>query len=137
MVGRDVVVPADPSSAAFLAVAAAARPGSSVTLQGVGINPLRAGLYQTLREMGADLRFENQRIEGGEQVADIVVRGARLRGVEVPAARAPSMIDEYPILAIAAACAEGRTVSDVIGGVFPTFVNAPTLNSFEATLWFA
>jgi 3-phosphoshikimate 1-carboxyvinyltransferase len=110
LVGRDVVVPADPSSAAFLAVAAAARPGSSVTLQGVGINPLRAGLYQTLREMGADLRFENQRIEGGEQVADIVVRGARLRGVEVPASRAPSMIDEYPILAIAAACAEGRTV---------------------------
>ena len=109
LVGRDVVVPADPSSAAFLAVAAAARPGSAVTLQGVGINPLRAGLYQTLREMGADLRYDNQRIEGGEPVADIVVRGARLRGVEVPAARAPSMIDEYPILAVAAAFAEGET----------------------------
>lgn len=110
LTGRDVVVPTDPSSAAFLAVAAAARPGSVLTLTGVGINPLRAGLYQTLREMGADLRFENERIEGGEPVADIVVRGGRLRGVEVPAERAPSMIDEYPILAIAAACAEGRTV---------------------------
>lgn len=110
LVGRDVVVPTDPSSAAFIAVAAAARPGSTVTLQGVGINPLRAGLYETLREMGADVRFENQRIEGGEAVADIVVRGARLKGVEVPASRAPSMIDEYPVLAVAAACAEGRTV---------------------------
>ncbi|WP_119420170.1 3-phosphoshikimate 1-carboxyvinyltransferase [Desertibaculum subflavum] len=110
LAGRDVVVPTDPSSAAFLAVAAAALPGSDLTLQGVGINPLRAGLYQTLREMGADLRFDNRRIEGGEPVADIVIRGARLKGVEVPAERAPSMIDEYPVLAVAAACAEGRTV---------------------------
>jgi 3-phosphoshikimate 1-carboxyvinyltransferase len=110
MVGRDVVVPADPSSAAFLAVAAAVRPGSDVTLPGVGINPRRAGLYETLREMGADLRFTNERVEGGEPVADIVIRGARLSGVTVPPERAPSMIDEYPILAVAAACAEGRTV---------------------------
>lgn len=114
LTGSDVVVPADPSSAAFLAVAAAARPGSTVTLQGVGINPLRAGLYETLRDMGADLRFENQRIAGGEPVADIVVRGARLRGVSVPAERAPSMIDEYPVLAVAAACADGRTVMEGI-----------------------
>lgn len=104
-----IAVPGDPSSAAFAAVAAAIRPGSDVTVAGVGVNPLRAGLYDTLREMGVDLAFENPREIGGEPVADIRVRGGALRGVEVPAHRAPSMIDEYPVLAMAAACAEGTT----------------------------
>jgi 3-phosphoshikimate 1-carboxyvinyltransferase len=106
---RDIVVPGDPSSAAFAVVAAAIRPGSDVTIENVGINPLRVGLYQTLREMGADIVFENQRAVGGEPVADLHVRGGGLKGVEVPPERAPSMIDEYPILAVAAACAEGTT----------------------------
>lgn len=112
LVGRDVVVPGDPSSAAFLVVAAAARPESNVRVEGVGMNPLRTGLFTTLREMGADIAVENERLEGGEPVADLRVRGARLHGVKVPPERAPSMIDEYPILAIAAACAEGETVMD-------------------------
>ena len=79
-------------------------------LQGVGLNPLRTGLYTTLREMGADIAFENERSAGGEPVADLVIRGGELHGVEVPAERAPSMIDEYPILAVAAAFAAGTTV---------------------------
>ncbi len=109
LTGRTVTVPADPSSAAFPAVAALLVPGSEVRLAGVGINPLRAGLYQTLLEMGADIRFENRREEGGEPVADLVVRASELTGVDVPAERAPSMIDEYPILAVAAAFARGAT----------------------------
>ena len=107
------VVPGDPSSAAFPAVAALiVAGGSSLRLRGVGVNPLRTGVYDTLREMGADLRFEGERELGGEPVADIVVRatGPLLRGVEVPAERAPTMIDEYPILAVAAACARGTTI---------------------------
>ena len=107
--GRDIVVPGDPSSAAFAVVAAAIRPGSDITVENVGINPLRAGLYQTLREMGADISFESNREVGGEPVADLRVKGGLLKGVEVPAERAPSMIDEYPILAVAAACAQGNT----------------------------
>jgi 3-phosphoshikimate 1-carboxyvinyltransferase len=107
--GRDIVVPGDPSSAAFAVVAAAIRPGSDVTVENVGVNPLRAGLYQTLRDMGADIVFENQREVGGEPVADLHVRGGALKGVDVPSERAPSMIDEYPILAVAAACARGTT----------------------------
>lgn len=106
----DLVVPGDPSSAAFPAVAALLLPGSGIVIEGVGINPLRAGLYQTLGEMGADLAFANERIEAGEPVADLVARTSRLEGVEVPAERAPRMIDEYPILAVAAAFAAGRTV---------------------------
>jgi 3-phosphoshikimate 1-carboxyvinyltransferase len=106
---RNVIVPGDPSSAAFAAVAAAVRPGSDVAIENVGLNPLRAGLYLTLREMGADIGLENEREVGGEPVADLRVRGATLNGVEVPADRAPSMIDEYPILAVAAACAVGPT----------------------------
>jgi 3-phosphoshikimate 1-carboxyvinyltransferase len=109
LLGRDIVVPGDPSSAAFAVVAAAIRPGSDITVENVGINPLRAGLYQTLRDMGADIAFENERELGGEPVADLHVKGGMLTGVEVPAERAPSMIDEYPILAIAAACAAGTT----------------------------
>ncbi len=110
LVGRPVTVPGDPSSAAFAVVAALVVPGSELTVRGVGINPLRVGLYRTLREMGAEIAFADAREEAGEPVADIVVRASRLKGVEVPAARAPSMIDEYPILAVAAACAEGTTV---------------------------
>jgi len=107
--GRDIVVPGDPSSAAFAVVAAAVRPGSDVTVENVGVNPLRAGLYDTLVEMGADIAFENRREVGGEPVADLRVKGGVLKGVEVPPERAPSMIDEYPILAVAASCAQGAT----------------------------
>ncbi|WP_114376909.1 3-phosphoshikimate 1-carboxyvinyltransferase [Elioraea thermophila] len=106
---RPVLVPADPSSAAFPAVAALLVPGSAVTLEGVGMNPLRAGLYETLREMGADIEIANEREEAGERVADLTVSSSPLRGVEVPPERAPTMIDEYPILAVAAACAAGET----------------------------
>jgi 3-phosphoshikimate 1-carboxyvinyltransferase len=107
--GRRINVPGDPSSAAFPLVAAALLPGSDVMLAGVGINPHRIGLIETLREMGADIALAEQRLEAGEPVADIRVRAHRLVGVEVPAARAPAMIDEYPILAVAAACANGTT----------------------------
>lgn len=109
LTGRRVLVPTDPSSAAFPAVAALLRPGSDLTLTAVGINPRRTGLYETLKEMGADLAFENIRTEAGEPVADLRIRGSALRGVDVPPERAPSMIDEYPILAMAAACATGTT----------------------------
>jgi 3-phosphoshikimate 1-carboxyvinyltransferase len=106
----DLAVPGDPSSAAFPAVAALLLPGSQMVIEGVGVNPLRTGLFDTLKEMGADLAFGNARIEGGEPVADLTVRASMLTGVEVPAERAPRMIDEYPILAVAAAFARGRTV---------------------------
>jgi 3-phosphoshikimate 1-carboxyvinyltransferase len=109
LLGRDIIVPGDPSSAAFAVVAAAIRPGSDITVENVGLNPLRAGLYQTLLDMGADIEFENEREVGGEPVADLHVKGSALKGVEVPAERAPTMIDEYPILAVAAACARGTT----------------------------
>ncbi len=111
----DLEVPGDPSSAAFPAVAALLLEGSEITIEGVGVNRLRTGLFETLREMGAALEFRNQRLTGGEDVADLVVRGSRLSGVEVPAARAPSMIDEYPILAVAAAFAKGRTTMRGLG----------------------
>lgn len=110
LAAKPIVVPADPSSAAFAAVAALIVPGSTVTIRGVGMNPLRDGLYRTLAEMGADIAQTNRREVGGEPVADLVVRAGRLKGVTVPADRAPSMIDEYPILAMAAAAAEGPTV---------------------------
>ena len=106
---RDIAVPGDPSSAAFAVVAAAVRPGSDVLVANVGMNPLRAGLYTTLQEMGADITLENEREVGGEPVADLRVRGGVLKGVDVPPERAPTMIDEYPILAVAAACAAGTT----------------------------
>ena len=102
-------VPGDPSSAAFLLVAALITPGSQVTVTDVGMNPLRTGLFDCLREMGADLSIENMRDQGGEMTADITARAGSLRGIVPPSERAPSMIDEYPILAIAAACAEGRS----------------------------
>ena len=105
-------VPADISSAAFPLVAALLVPGSSVALQGVGVNPLRAGLLATLAEMGAEIRMEGERCEAGEPVADLAVRAVALTGVQVPASRAPAMIDEYPILAVAAAVARGASRFD-------------------------
>ena len=104
-----VVVPADPSSAAFPIVAALIVPGSDIVVEGVMMNPLRTGLLTTLKEMGAHIEALDRRLEGGEEVADLRVRHGTLRGVDVPAARAPSMIDEYPILAVAAAFASGAT----------------------------
>lgn len=104
-----VVVPADPSSAAFPAVAALIVPGSEIRLEAVGTNPLRFGLFETLLEMGADIALENPREVAGEPVADLRVRASALAGVAVPPERAPAMIDEYPILAVAAACARGET----------------------------
>jgi len=107
--GRPITVPADPSSAAFLVVAALIVPGSHLILPNIGINPLRIGLFDTLQEMGANIAYTNRREEAGEPVADLDVKTSALKGITVPASRAPSMIDEYPILAIAAACAEGET----------------------------
>jgi 3-phosphoshikimate 1-carboxyvinyltransferase len=104
-----IFVPGDPSSAAFPLIAALIVPGSEVTVEGVGINPLRSGLLECLGEMGADIAVLNRRQEGGEPVADIRARAGSLRGAEIPPERAPRMIDEYPILAVAAACARGRT----------------------------
>jgi 3-phosphoshikimate 1-carboxyvinyltransferase len=106
---RDVIVPADPSSAAFALTAALLVPGSDVTIEGMMMNPLRIGLLTSLQEMGARIDVLNPRIEGGEDVADLRVRPSRLTGVDVPAARAPAMIDEYPILAVAASFAKGET----------------------------
>jgi 3-phosphoshikimate 1-carboxyvinyltransferase len=107
--GRTVNVPGDPSSAAFLVSAALIVPGSEIAIEGVLVNPTRTGFYVTLAEMGADVAFRNEREEGGEPVADILVRHSRLVGVRVPPERAPSMIDEYPVLACLAAYAEGET----------------------------
>jgi 3-phosphoshikimate 1-carboxyvinyltransferase len=105
-----IVVPGDVSSAAFPLVAALIVPGSEVTIENVGINPLRAGLLDCLREMGADVTLMNRREAGGEPVADLRARYGTLTGANIPAERAPKMIDEYPILAVAAACARGRTI---------------------------
>jgi 3-phosphoshikimate 1-carboxyvinyltransferase len=110
LAGAAVVVPGDPSSAAFPVVAALLVPGSELRVEGVGMNVLRAGLFETLLEMGAALEITNKREAGGEEIADLVARGGELKGVEVPAGRAPRMIDEYPILAVAASFARGRTV---------------------------
>ncbi len=112
---QHIVVPGDPSSAAFPLVAALLVPGSEVLVEGVLLNPTRTGLIDTLREMGADIAVENPRTVGGEAVGDLRVRASRLRGVVVPAARAPAMIDEYPALAVAAAFAEGDTVMEGVG----------------------
>jgi 3-phosphoshikimate 1-carboxyvinyltransferase len=104
-----ILVPGDPSSAAFPLIAAALAEGSSVRLAGVGINPLRTGLLDCLQEMGAAIRIEPHQKAGGEPVADLVIEAGPLRGIDVPAERAPRMIDEYPILAVAAAGAAGST----------------------------
>jgi 3-phosphoshikimate 1-carboxyvinyltransferase len=106
---RDVTVPGDPSSAAFLAAAAVTVPGSDILIKGVLTNETRIGLYVTLREMGADIAFLNAREECGEPIADIRVRHSKLKGVRVPPERAPSMIDEYPVLGVVAAYADGET----------------------------
>lgn len=106
---RHFIVPGDPSSAAFLIVAALIVPGSDMLIRNVCLNETRTGLFTTLKEMGGDIVYENQRDVAGEEVADIRVRSSRLKGVTVPAERAPSMIDEYPILSVAAAFAEGTT----------------------------
>ncbi len=102
-------LPADPSSAAFPMVAALLREGSDIVLENVGLNRLRTGLIDTLIEMGGSIEILNPRLSGDEPVGDLRVRGSRLKGITVPADRAPSMIDEYPILAVAAAAAEGTT----------------------------
>ncbi|HPD82536.1 MAG: 3-phosphoshikimate 1-carboxyvinyltransferase [Alphaproteobacteria bacterium] len=105
-----VHVPADPSSAAFPTVAALLNKGSEIRMNNVLMNDRRSGIYTTLIEMGADISFENERIESGEKVADLTVKGSNtLKGINVPASRVPSMIDEFPILAIAASLAEGTT----------------------------
>ncbi len=105
----DIAVPGDPSSAAFPLVAALLVPGSAISLPGVGLNPLRTGLFATLAEMGAAITIENRRISGGEPVGDLAVAHTALSGIDVAPERAPSMIDEYPILAVAAAFARGTT----------------------------
>ena len=112
---RQVAVPGDPSSAAFPVAAAAIVEESDLLLKGIGVNPTRCGFYETLREMGADMEFSNRRTEGGEPVADVRIRFAQLRGIEVPRDRAPTMIDEYPVLAAVAAFAEGETVMRGVG----------------------
>mgnify|MGYP001799745614 CR=1 FL=1 len=107
---QHIDVPRDPSSAAFPVCAALIVPGSDVLVPTIGLNPTRAGLYQTLRDMGADLTYENEREEGGEPVADLRARfSPDLKGIEVPADRAASMIDEYPVLSVVAAFAQGKT----------------------------
>ena len=111
----DIMVPGDPSSAAFPLVAALIVPDSEVTVYGVLTNPLRTGLFETLLEMGADLSFANPRIVGGEEVADVTARSSILTAVEVDPSRVPSMIDEFPILAAAAACAAGQTLMHGLG----------------------
>ena len=110
LTGRTIVVPGDPSSAAFPIVAALIVPGSDIVVENVLMNPTRTGLVTTLLEMGASIEFLNGRDAGGEDVADLRIRHSELRGVTVPAERAPSMIDEYPVLAVAAAFAEGETL---------------------------
>ena len=105
----EVIVPADFSSAAFFIVAATLIPGSELRLTSVGLNPRRTGLLHVLRAMGADIAEENARDSGGERIADLIVHHATLRGVEVPAEHVTDMIDEFPILFVAAACAEGIT----------------------------
>ncbi len=108
--GTTVHVPSDPSSAAFPTVAALIVEGSEIEMRNILMNDRRNGIYTTLKEMGADIEFKNERIESGEDVADLIVRGTgSLKGIDVPASRVPSMIDEFPILAVAASCANGTT----------------------------
>ncbi|MEH6757951.1 MAG: 3-phosphoshikimate 1-carboxyvinyltransferase [Parasphingorhabdus sp.] len=107
-----ITVPGDPSSAAFPVVAALLVPGSDIIVENVGINPTRAGLFTILQQMGGDISFENQRTVGGEPVADIHVKHSKLNGITVAADIAPSMIDEFPILFIAAALADGETITN-------------------------
>ena len=110
LTGQTIAVPGDPSSAGFPLVAALIVPGSDIVIENVLMNPTRTGLLLTLQEMGGRIDILNPRNAGGEDVADLRVRSSELRGVTVPAARAPSMIDEYPVLAVAASFAEGETL---------------------------
>jgi 3-phosphoshikimate 1-carboxyvinyltransferase len=109
LVGVPVTVPGDPSSAAFAIAASLICEGSDIVLEGVLMNPTRAGFIETVRDMGADVELLDLRLEGGEPAADLRVRAGALRGVDVPPERAPSMIDEYPVLAVLAAFAQGET----------------------------
>ncbi|MEO0327764.1 MAG: 3-phosphoshikimate 1-carboxyvinyltransferase [Pseudomonadota bacterium] len=112
LTGQAVTVPADPSSAAFPMVAALIVPGSDLTLPDILLNEARTGLIITLQEMGADISINNQRKSGGETIGDLCVRSSKLYGITVPAARAASMIDEYPVLAVAASFADGETLME-------------------------
>lgn len=107
--GQSITVPGDPSSASFAVVAGLIVPGSEICIENILLNPSRIGLFSSLIEMGADLKISNERESGGELIGDITVRASKLKGITVPAARAPSMIDEYPVLSIAASFAEGET----------------------------
>ncbi len=109
LTAQEIEVPGDPSSAAFPLVAALITEGSAIVIENVMLNPTRTGLVETLIEMGADIKIDNRRVSGGEEVGDLKVKSSRLHGIRVKAARAPSMIDEYPILAVAASFAEGTT----------------------------
>jgi len=115
LTGCDIQVPSDPSSAAFPIVAALIVPDSDVTLPNVLMNPTRTGLITTLLEMGGKIEIANERESGGERIADLRVRSSELKGVTVPGERSASMIDEYPVLAVAAAFAEGETVMEDVG----------------------
>ena len=115
LTGIAISVPGDPSSAAFPLAAGLIVPGSEVTVEGVMLNPLRTGLFETWSEMGADLSVANRRMAGGEEIGDVTARHSALKGVVVPPERAASMIDEYPVLAVTAAFAEGATVMRGIG----------------------
>jgi 3-phosphoshikimate 1-carboxyvinyltransferase len=108
---QEIEVPGDPSSAAFFIVAALVVPGSELVIENVGLNPTRAGLLEVLRAMGGQIEELNRRDVGGEPVADLLVRHSALKGIEVDPVLAPSMIDEFPVLFVAAALAEGRTVT--------------------------
>jgi 3-phosphoshikimate 1-carboxyvinyltransferase len=111
-----VDVPGDPSSAAFPAVAAAITPDSDITLSGVGLNERRIGIFECLKEMGADINFKNLRIEAGEKTGNVHIKGGNtLNGISVPESRVPSMIDEFPVFAVAAACANGTTTMRGLG----------------------
>jgi 3-phosphoshikimate 1-carboxyvinyltransferase len=109
LTAQDLDVPGDPSSAAFPMVAALITPHSDIVIENIMLNPTRTGLIETLIEMGGDIAIENRRLAGGEEVGDLHVKSSRLHGIRVPAARAPSMIDEYPVLAVAASFADGTT----------------------------
>jgi 3-phosphoshikimate 1-carboxyvinyltransferase len=110
LIAADIIVPSDPSSAGFPVVATLINKGSEITLSNILMNDRRNGLYETLTEMGADITYENKRTEGGEPVCDMIIKGSNtLKGITVPESRVPSMIDEFPILAVAASCAQGTT----------------------------
>ncbi len=115
LTGCDIQVPADPSSAAFPIVAALIVPGSDIVLSNVLMNPTRTGLITTLMEMGGNIEITNERESGGEVIADLRVRSSELKGVRVPGERSASMIDEYPVLSVAAAFAQGETLMEDVG----------------------